>query len=66
MTAELPDEAYAVGLAMSPKIGPAALRGLFEEYTPREAWERSAAGRIFGDIARPTAYASSGNSSVTP
>jgi len=43
MTAELPDEAYAVGLAMSPKIGPAALRGLFEEYTPREAWERTAA-----------------------
>ena len=53
MTEELPDEAYAVGLAMCPKIGPSTLRGLFEEFTPRDAWERTAADgtRTAADLA---------------
>jgi DNA processing protein len=42
VTEELPDEAYAVGLAMCPTVGPATLRRLLEDSTPREAWERHA------------------------
>lgn len=42
MTEQLPDEAYAIALAMLPKVGPAKLR----EFTsgddrPRDAWERT-------------------------
>jgi DNA processing protein len=53
MTEELPDEAYAVGLAMCPTIGPATLRRLFENSTAREAWEHHATGggRPVGDLA---------------
>ena len=39
MSVELPDEAYAVGLAMWPNVGPATLRILLREHPPREAWE---------------------------
>jgi len=46
MTAELPDEAYVLGLAMCPDIGPATIRRLLERYDPREAWERTAEGAL--------------------
>ena len=44
MTHDLPDEAYAVALAMWPNIGAATLRSLFSDHSPREAWERTTAG----------------------
>jgi DNA processing protein len=44
MTPDLPDEAYAVALAMSPQVGPATLRSLFGDYPPKEAWERTTSG----------------------
>lgn len=44
MTHDLPDEAYAVALAMWPDVGPAALRSLSADHSPREAWERTTSG----------------------
>jgi DNA processing protein len=48
MTPDLPDEAYAVALAMRPNVGPATLRSLFGDHPPKEAWERTASGP--GDV----------------
>jgi DNA processing protein len=44
MTPDLPDEAYAMALAMCPDVGPATLRNLFDGHSPREAWERTTSG----------------------
>lgn len=46
MTEELPEEAYAVGLAMWPNLGPATLRKLLLESTAHEAWERTSRGAV--------------------
>jgi DNA processing protein len=39
MTAELPDEAYALALTLVPEMGPAKLRELLSEAPPQVAWE---------------------------
>lgn len=43
MSADLPEEAYAAALAMSPAVGPATLRSLLSEDPPSLAWARAAA-----------------------
>ncbi len=43
MSADLPEEAYAAALAMSPAVGPATLRSLLSEDSPSLAWARTAA-----------------------
>lgn len=40
MNPELPDEAYAVALALQPQVGPSALRKLTAAGTPSVMWER--------------------------
>ncbi|MBV8462472.1 MAG: DNA-protecting protein DprA [Acidimicrobiales bacterium] len=42
--ADLPEEAYAVALAATPSIGPAALRALLTARSPSEAWRQATAG----------------------
>jgi DNA processing protein len=41
MSEQLPDEAYAIALALLPEVGPVTLRELLAEDPPRVAWERA-------------------------
>ena len=47
----LPEEAYAVALAMEPDVGPSTLRDLLDAKQPSEAWARrdAGSGRADGD-----------------
>jgi DNA processing protein len=40
MSEQLPDEAYAIALALQPEVGPATLRNVIDAVPPRLAWER--------------------------
>lgn len=40
MNEQLPDEAYAIGLALLPDVGPATLRNLMDADPPQVAWEK--------------------------
>ena len=40
MSEQLPDEAYAIALALQPEVGPATLRNVIEAVPPSVAWER--------------------------
>lgn len=42
MSEDLPDEAYAIALALLPDVGPATLREVLSENPPAEAWARHA------------------------